>query len=204
MHSHCYRLNEARVNPISSYHLDVRLNAALEWVPNRTQRLLDIGCGEGYFLQKLLSQRKSIQAFGVDISQTNLNFAKKHIPDAKFLLAPAEKLPFKTAFFDCITCLEVLDHLPKPEKPIREIYRVLKPDGTFILSIPSYDNPLWPPIWKLWTWTLGRKWRHAHIQGFNQTSIQPLLRKMGFTDIKKQTAFFGLIIVISCQRKKTE
>lgn len=104
---------------------------------SRTDRFIDIGCGEGYLLS-LLSQTKQI--VGLDISKVALARAKellKEKPCIHLIYGNAQKLSFADNSFDKIVCSELLEHVPDPKSVIKEIYRVLKKEGVVVISIPD-------------------------------------------------------------------
>jgi SAM-dependent methyltransferase len=107
--------------------------------------LLDIGCGTGANLS-LLTQEvgKEGRVVALDYSPLALQFARDHLGDlpVSLLRGDATNLPFEDESFDLVTMLDVLEHVEQDEAAVREIHRVLKPGGAFILSVPAYQN-LW-------------------------------------------------------------
>ena len=99
---------------------------------------LDIGCGTGLITRFI---RSSI-VIGVDINRWNLDRAKQRIPDEDFLQCDVEQLPLRKGLVDFVISTEVIEHLYIPSRALREISRVMRPNGTFIGSVPS-SNPLW-------------------------------------------------------------
>jgi len=102
--------------------------------PQRSELILDVGCGEGYQTSHFVGHGASI--IGVDISQDRLKEAKEKVACVDFVCASSERLPFKNQVFDKVTCLELLEHLWVPSQTIREIKIVLKERGTCIISVP--------------------------------------------------------------------
>lgn len=97
-------------------------------------KLLDIGAGTGYLLELLTRQTDAV-LFGVDLSEEMVKIAKKKtIKNASFVVAPANRLPFADHTFDVVTCSQSFHHYPYPKEAMREAYRVLKPNGLYILS----------------------------------------------------------------------
>lgn len=94
-------------------------------------QLLDIGCGAGLFSNPIAEMGLSVT--GIDLSEPSLEIAKKYdrTKNVRYLRAPAEKLPFENASFDCVTALDLLEHVELPEAVVREAARVLKKDGLF-------------------------------------------------------------------------
>lgn len=116
-----------------------RLNLVKKYVDLSGKRILDIGCGIGTYTKKF--SQESQEVFGVDIDAESLKKAKKLNPDINFLLAPAEKLPFKDNFFDVVFLHEVLEHVKDDKQAISETFRVLKPNGVAVIFVP---NRLYP------------------------------------------------------------
>ena len=104
----------------------------------RSQFALDIGCGTGLITRYIRSSR----IVGVDINRWNLDRAKRRIPDADFVQCDVEHLPLRNGLADFAVCTEVVEHLYLPARALREIARVMRPNGTFVGSVPS-SNPLW-------------------------------------------------------------
>jgi SAM-dependent methyltransferase len=92
-------------------------------------RVLDVGCGIGDFVKF----RK--QTTGVDINSETVEFCKKQGLDV--LQMRTNKLPFSSCEFDSVLLDNVLEHIESPRLLIEEIYRVLKPFGTFLVGVPG-------------------------------------------------------------------
>jgi SAM-dependent methyltransferase len=107
-----------------------------QWIPEHVERLLDLGCSAGH--DTCWFSRKAGTAYGLDYSQEAIEEAQRHYPDLKFVQGSAISLPFEDNYFDVVTFIEVLEHLPlRDEVPaIKEIHRVLKPGGILIFSTP--------------------------------------------------------------------
>jgi len=82
------------------------------------ERLLDIGCGDGFFLKR----KNTAEGYGLD------KLSGDEVVDV---------LDFPDDYFDCVTMLAVIEHIRKPELILREIHRVLKPGGKFIFTTPK-------------------------------------------------------------------
>lgn len=93
----------------------------------RGAKILDIGCGEGVFVEKY-------QSMGRDIKGVDLNYESELVQRGNVC-----KLPFDDNFFDAILFLDALEHLSFSEQPIAlsEIYRVLRPNAMLLLSVPN-------------------------------------------------------------------
>jgi ubiquinone/menaquinone biosynthesis C-methylase UbiE len=105
------------------------------------KRVLDCGCGSGS-LCIYLSKQLSKKTYGIDISKVGIALAEKMAEqtnaECEFKVADMERhIPFPDDFFDMVIMHEVLEHLLYPEKAIREVARVLKDNGLFVLITPN-------------------------------------------------------------------
>jgi 2-polyprenyl-3-methyl-5-hydroxy-6-metoxy-1,4-benzoquinol methylase len=107
--------------------------------------ILDAGCGSGRHL-RALAKLPDLKIIGIDRNGSDLNDALtslKSMPDAlsdNYLVSRADikNLPFASASFDCVICSEVLEHIPEHENALKELVRILKPQGDFVVSVPRY------------------------------------------------------------------
>lgn len=117
---------------------------------DKNARLLDCGCGIGLSLYYLSGYFKN--STGVETDKKSFEIAKKQFAKlkckAKLRLYDGKKLPFPDNYFDIVTSMEVWEHAQDPPGMLKEIKRVLKPEG--ILHITT-ANKLWPiePHYKL-------------------------------------------------------
>lgn len=103
------------------------------------KEILNIGCGYGWF-ENFLLKNNAKKIVGVDYDPILVEELKQHLSDPSLHLAVADalNLPFPDSSFDIVTSFEVIEHVPKGRegKMLSEIYRVLKPGGTAVLSTP--------------------------------------------------------------------
>jgi len=126
-----------------------------------TGRMIDIGCGEKPYKEMLAKYVE--EHIGVDHSDTIHD--KSNID----MIGTAYNIPVDKDSFDCAICTAVLEHLEEPEQAIKECYRVLKPGGKAIYSVPF--------IWHL----------HEEPRDFFRYSkygLQYLFEKSGFKVIE--------------------
>ncbi len=96
------------------------------------KKVLDVGCGTGRLERKLIDAGAEI--IGIDVSSEMIKAAKKKFPKVEFVKGDIENLPFEDEAFDLVVCSFVVVHLKNLDKAFEEIYRVLKPGGTFVLT----------------------------------------------------------------------
>ena len=102
-------------------------------------RVADLGCGSGVFTQLL--QSHNLHCVGLDISFNLLHRGRQASPGQCFVQGDVEYLPFASASLDGIVLSGLIHHLPDKRKLASEIYRVLKPGGTFAAFDPNRRNP---------------------------------------------------------------
>jgi 2-polyprenyl-3-methyl-5-hydroxy-6-metoxy-1,4-benzoquinol methylase len=97
---------------------------------------LDIGPGHGDLIELLRSK------FNLDSSACDYTNTLMHLKDVRVDVVDlnVEKLPYADAKYDLVTCTEVLEHLEHYRETIREVHRVLKTDGAFVLTTPNIVN----------------------------------------------------------------
>lgn len=101
---------------------------------------LDYGCGEGRYIELLTEFFPTTSIYGSDISDTALQIAQAKYSSAKYLTMSDESVNFADSSFDLIISIEVLEHVRDVEKSIKEISRLLKPQGMVILSTPCANK----------------------------------------------------------------
>lgn len=99
--------------------------------------ILDAGCGTGRYLNFLHPYKPRILA-GIDLSPAMIERAQKKITENTFVrleVASIDNIPFKSGFFDVVICTLALDHLENLRRGVDELSRVLKRNGTAIISV---------------------------------------------------------------------
>lgn len=107
----------------------------------RGATLVDVGAGLGQF--SLVGQRHGTRAVPVDIAPRLVQRLRASFPSAT--LASATALPFDTASIDLVVSSECIEHTTDPAQAIREMMRILKPDGCLFLTTPNL----------VWRWSIG-------------------------------------------------
>ncbi|MCL7411683.1 MAG: class I SAM-dependent methyltransferase [Methanosarcinaceae archaeon] len=100
---------------------------------SNTSKILEVGCGTGTNLKSI---SKYGDVTGIDFSKNALDFCKRRTHNP-LILADAEKLPIDKETFDLIVALDVIEHL-NDEDALSEFYRILKPNGFLIITVPAF------------------------------------------------------------------
>jgi 2-polyprenyl-3-methyl-5-hydroxy-6-metoxy-1,4-benzoquinol methylase len=123
-------------NPIQRWLILRFYNAIIDIIAKiNGDSLLDAGCGEGLSIQKIARKRQEFRIYGMDLSFTAIQLAKKIHNQSIFIQGSILNLPFKDDSFQVVICLEVLEHLEQPEQGLREISRVS--ESFILLSVPN-------------------------------------------------------------------
>lgn len=105
-------------------------------VPARHEVALDVATGGGHVARSLAPLVKTVVVTDITVRmlETARSFLTQNgVSNAQYVLADAENLPFLGESFDIVTCRIAAHHFPNPEAFIREVWRVLKPGGRFVL-----------------------------------------------------------------------
>lgn len=156
---------------------------------SKGSRCLDLGCGDGGTCGVFLKEHAAAYV-GVDISEAAVNRARALGLDAR-LIEDAAKLPFPDGTFDAVICSEVLEHIFLPHAVAREVLRVLRPGGIFIVTVPNVAywrrrlelsvgrwNPMGDAL------SVAQPWRDPHIRFFTRVRLRDMLLGTGFGSVQ--------------------
>lgn len=136
-------------------------------------RICDIGCERGELLHLL--KENGCRVYGTQLSRTAARFARERYGIEVFV-GELTAAPFAQGGFDAALMINVLEHLPEPERYLRQVHRILRPGGSFWCEVPNGDS---------WTarWT-GKRWLHHdpehHLWTFGRDNLYRFLRRCGF------------------------
>lgn len=134
-------------------------------------RLLDIGCGHGYGLQRF--REYGFRAMGLEMGRSALHQAQHRGP---VLQGTAHQLPVRDSSLDVVVIFQVLHHVESPESALQEIHRVLRPGGYLLLWETTEDSPLV---------SIGRRlrpeWEDVPVRArFSRTELRTWLAELNF------------------------
>ena len=112
-----------------------RARLAMHWIPRGASTLLDAGCSAGYATAYFAELVES--AAGIDVDEEAIRQARSRFPSIDFQPAPLERIPHPDEAFDVVVCLDVLEHVTDERLAVTELFRVLRPGGTLILTTPN-------------------------------------------------------------------
>lgn len=178
-------------------------------------KLADLGCGNGRFYN-FICDKKKIDYTGVDNSKKLLEKATKNHPKTRFVAGDLIDIPLKNNSIDVAVAIASFHHLPSKklrEKSLHEIHRILKKDGTFIITVwnlfqPKYKKYIWKSRIKA-LMTLGKydmrdtliPWGKSGVNryyyAFKEKELRNLLEKNGFSVIESS---IGNNILFICRK----
>lgn len=140
--------------------------------------MLDIGCGGGATLRRLLKRSKDGKAYGLDISEESVIKARKvnaDVLDKQVFVqqGSAEKLPYEDGMFDLVTAVETIYFWPNLPNCLQEVRRVLKSNGRFVIMVEVIDaDSVWTNVVDGMTaYTTDQLKQFLDDAGFLQTEI---------------------------------
>ena len=107
--------------------------------------MLDVGCGGGFTIRRLLNRSKDAHVYGIDISEESVTKAKKvnaEVLNKQVFVTQgsAERLPYNNEIFDLVTAVETVYFWPNLPDCLQEVRRVLKPGGKFAIMVEVVDS----------------------------------------------------------------
>jgi SAM-dependent methyltransferase len=134
-HESYYKHNEAYAQHLEAWNPQLYAKYADTLMPDKPgARALDVGCGVGQVVARLTEA--GFEAHGVDVSQPNIERAKK--VSSRCQLYDGKRLPFEDKLFASAGALNVLEHVEEPEAFVRELVRVVDVGGKIVLSSPNF------------------------------------------------------------------
>lgn len=135
-------------------------------------RILDIGCGIGYFL--LVTKYLGMKSYGVEPGDFDHSLSSHHNLD--IFNGTLLEAKYDSNFFDVITINHVLEHVNNPSEYLAEMYRILKPGGTLIIGVPISDGLAFKIFGKYWS----QLDTPRHIYIFSKKNLESYAKKFGF------------------------
>ena len=152
-------------------------------------RVLDAGCGPGNLISRLKSRAV---VFGSDFSEAALHFCleKHRVP---VFISNLESFSMKNNSLDSIISLEVIEHVERDRNVLKEFYRILKPGGFCIVSVPAFQI----------LWSTHDEW-FGHFRRYSRKELIEKVREAGFSVVScnyfKCFLFFPMLVMRSVKK----
>jgi ubiquinone/menaquinone biosynthesis C-methylase UbiE len=152
-------------------------------------KLLDAGCGTGANLSRVAGGEGGPVGFGVDLSFQALLFCRRR-GLARFAEGRLERLPFRDAVFDAVTCHDVLYAVPDDLAALRELARVAKPGATLYVTAAAFG------------WLKGEQDRATHaLRRYTAREMSEKVEAAGFRVSRTSYANFFLALPVFIARR---
>jgi 2-polyprenyl-3-methyl-5-hydroxy-6-metoxy-1,4-benzoquinol methylase len=140
--------------------------------------LLDVGCGEGVLLQRWALALPRARVVGIDLEEDSIQrgWNEHRAPNLSYRVNEAEELPFAENEFEMASAMEVLEHVPDPERTLAEMARCAS--SHLLVSVPH------EPLWRMLNMARGAYWSAAgntpgHLNHWSARSFRALLSRFG-------------------------
>jgi len=174
-------------NPVYNYlvnNFNMGIVNYLDQINSEINSIIEVGVGEGQILELAISRFGSQSYTAVDIAEGILKVAKDNLKQfsnqIEFDLGDIKDLQYDDSKFDLAICCEVLEHVPNAEIGVKELSRILKPEGYAIISVPN------EPIWRILNMVRGYYWKDlgntpGHVNNWSSSGIRKIIEQEGFT-----------------------
>jgi len=146
-------------------HIDTKSSSERE--------ILDVGCGPG---GNMLFLKEFGNVVGLDSSNEALKYAREEAYK-NLVLGFVEELPFSNDSFDIVTALDVIEHIENDTQALKEIFKVLKPGGLLLLTVPAHK----------WLWSRHDEALH-HKRRYTDRELKNKIEEAGF-EIQNKSHF---------------
>ncbi len=168
---------EARFRQLALEKLEIDANSIV----------LDLCCGSGQTTEFLVQRSQHVT--GLDASPLSIRRAKHNVPQANYVEAFAEKIPFADNTFDVVHTSAAMHEMEASQlrEILQEVHRVLKPDGYFaMVDFHAPTNPIFVPGLAVFFWLFETETAWQLIQ----TDLKEMLREIGFA-VRSSTLYAG-------------
>lgn len=144
-------------------------------------RLLDVGCGEGATLSRLIAEGAVATGVGVDLLPERIERARIAWPAIDFRVADAGQLPFPDGSFDVVLAMTVFSSIPQHVRPAiaLEVARVVRPGGLFVWYDLRRQSPTNSDVRPFSSADVARLFRGWTVAGSRLTVLPPIARRLG-------------------------
>lgn len=161
--------------------------------PLKLEKVLDVGCGEGFTLKKLEEKKIGKHNEGIDYSEDAIKIGKKIYPELNLLKGDVYSLSYPDNSFDMALCTEVLEHLDDPIKAVQEIKRVTS--KYILFSVPN------EPFFIMANFLRGKYVKSfgnhpEHINHWTMWGFENFLKKQGLTVVKSKHPFAWSLVLV--------
>jgi 2-polyprenyl-3-methyl-5-hydroxy-6-metoxy-1,4-benzoquinol methylase len=140
--------------------------------------VLDVGCGEGVLVHEWAQRLGGGRVVGIDLEEESIQagWAERTAPNLEYRVMEASELPFGENEFELVAAIEVLEHLPDPERTLAEMARCAQ--RHLLVSVPR------EPLWRILNLARGAYWSAlgntpGHLNHWSKRSFARMLARHG-------------------------
>ena len=140
--------------------------------------LLDVGCGEGVLVQRWAQRMGGGRVVGIDLEEESIQagWARHRAPNLEYRVVAVQSLPFADDEFEMASAIEVLEHLPDPQRTLAEMARCAS--RHLLVSVPR------EPLWRMLNIARGAYWAQlgntpGHLNHWSRRAFVELLSRHG-------------------------
>lgn len=162
----------------------------------KVESILDVGCGEGFTLNRLRENKIGSSWEGIEYSDIAIELGKKTYPETKITKGSIYELPYKDNSFDLVLSTEVLEHLEDPQKGLKELIRVSK--RYVMVSVPN------EPLFMFAQFVRGKNWSRLgndieHINHWTFWQFKNFVKKQNIKVLTTRHPFAWTMLLIDKQ-----
>lgn len=150
---------------------ELRFKATFGLLRQEFESVLDVGCGEGYWLEYMSKRVPKVEGAGIELAANRAERARNRLPHFNIIQGSATELPFPDNSFDLVTCLEVLEHVPDWHAVMKELIRVSR--KTVLVTVP-YRQAV---SYEICVHCHKQTPKAGHLHSFDEKSFADLLTK---------------------------
>ena len=161
----------ASLNPAQSFRHKIVTDLVDKYKPNS---IVDIGSGQGDFLQYLQTINPHLTLRGIELSKTGTELTRSKVQAGQIVEGNLLAIDFNSCVLprsDIATCIEVIEHLDSPTLFLKRASELIAPDGILIITVPSGPRTAFDV-------------HIGHRKHFNRKTLKDLLEESGFKNIE--------------------
>ncbi len=130
--------------------------------------VVDVGCGTGAFLAELLRQCSTLErVVGIDHARAGIDQLRKTLPRAEGIIGDIHELDRFRDEFELVICMEVLEHVDRPQQVLAVLERMCAPGGRIVITVPNGVNDTYA----------------GHLHFWSAAALRELLEPLGSTSV---------------------
>jgi len=178
-----HRQHSYLADPLNERVACMRLDMLRRLKP-AARTFLDVGCATGYAVQ--LARDHGWESYGTDISEFATDYARRERHLTNIYTGSLAEARLPSCHFDIIYCHHVLEHMPDPLENLREMHRLLKPDGVLFVSVPNLRS--------VKHWLRGDAWYTPyHLYNYDADTLRLMIGRSGFRILRLWTDSPGFV-----------